>query len=124
MTFADATAVAPVGDGVWQGAIAPGWDIAGAANGGYLLALAARAAAAAAGLPDPVTVTGHFLAPGRPGPVRVATNTVKVGKRFTTVDSSRRTARSGTAPDASSPNPGSWRCCPGPSGPNPISRGR
>ena len=28
---------------VWSGAIAPGWDIVANANGGYLLAIAARA---------------------------------------------------------------------------------
>lgn len=85
MTFAAATAVTPGADGRWQGAIAPGWDIVGAANGGYLLALAARAASLAAGRRDPVTVTGHFLAPGRPGPVEISTEVVKEGKRFTTV---------------------------------------
>lgn len=85
MSFAAATAVAATGLDRWQGAIAPGWDITGAANGGYLMALAARASAAAAGRPDPVTMTAHFLAPGRPGPVTMDTEVVKAGKRFTTV---------------------------------------
>ena len=59
---ATATAVAKLGaevDGtggvgeraVWSGAIAPGWDIAANANGGYLLAIAARALGAALGRP-------------------------------------------------------------------------
>lgn len=85
MGFAAATAITSSGPGRWAGQVAPGWDITGAANGGYLMALAARAATAAAGRPDPVTVTGHFLAPGRPGPIEVATEVVKAGKRFTTV---------------------------------------
>ena len=85
MTLAQASAVHPAGAGRWSGVIAPGWDIVGAANGGYLLAMAARAAARAAERPDPVTVTAHYLAPGSPGPVTIATDVVKAGKRFTTV---------------------------------------
>ena len=62
-----------------------GWDINGNANGGYLMALAARGMLAAAGRPDPITVTGHYLAPGKPGPARIDTHVVKQGRRFTTV---------------------------------------
>ena len=82
--FGAATAVTPVGDGTYSAAVLPGWDIAGNANGGYLLAVAARALINATGRPDPVTVTGHFLAPGTPGPVNIATDVIKVGKRFAT----------------------------------------
>lgn len=85
MSFAAATAVAPMGDGQFGAEIHPGWDIGGNANGGYLLAIAARAMAAAAGRPDPVTITAHYLAPGRPGPVTIDTDVVKTGKRFTTL---------------------------------------
>jgi hypothetical protein len=60
----------------WSGTVEPGWDIAGNANGGYLLAICARAMSAALGRPDPVTVTGHYLAPGKPGPVRVGVEVV------------------------------------------------
>ncbi len=68
----------------WSGAIAEGWDIAGNANGGYLLAIAARAMSAAIGRPDPVTVTAHFLNPGNPGPVSVAVEITKQGRTFGT----------------------------------------
>jgi acyl-CoA thioesterase len=68
----------------WSGAIAEGLDIAGNANGGYLLALAARAMSAALGRPDPVTVTAHFLNPGKPGPVSVAVEITKQGRTFGT----------------------------------------
>ena len=82
--FATATAVTPTGTDSWSATIAPGWDIAGNANGGYLLAIGARALVLATGRPDPVTVTGHFLAPGRPGPVAVTTAVHKQGRRFAT----------------------------------------
>ena len=73
--FATATAVQPIADGQWSASIHPGWDIAGNANGGYLLAMATRALAGATGRPDPVTVTAHYLSPGQPGSVRVTSTT-------------------------------------------------
>lgn len=79
--FDDATQVAPDGTAT----IHDGWDINGNANGGYLMALAARGLRAAAGRPDPVSVSAHYLAPGRPGPVRVDAAVVKEGRRFATV---------------------------------------
>lgn len=83
--FAAATGVRPEGDRRWSASIAEGWDILGNANGGYLLAVAARAMIGASGRPDPVTITAHYLAPGRPGPVTVHTEVVKEGRRFVTV---------------------------------------
>ncbi len=85
MSFAVATAVAARGDGTYDAEVAPGWDIAGNANGGYLLSIAGRAMADAAGRPDPVTITAHYLSPGKPGLLTVSTTVVKAGKRFTTV---------------------------------------
>lgn len=84
--FALATAVHPVGPARYDVEIAEGWDIAGNTNGGYLLSLAGRAMAAAADRPDPVSVTAHYLAPGRPGPAHVTTSVVRSGRRFSTVE--------------------------------------
>jgi acyl-CoA thioesterase len=92
-TFRAATEVAkldaPVGEAgvagkraVWSSAIAPGWDIAANANGGYLLAIAARALGAALERPDPVTVTGHYFYPGKAGDVTIETQVLKEGRRF------------------------------------------
>jgi hypothetical protein len=86
--FRTATAVAKLGAevngiggvrerAVWSGAIAPGWDIVANANGGYLLAIAARALGAALGRPDPVTISAHYLAPGKPGEVTIRTEVIK-----------------------------------------------
>lgn len=71
-------------------AIVPGWDINGNANGGYLMALAARGMLQASGRPHPISVTGHYLAPGRPGPVQIDSTVVKSGRRFATVSSQLR----------------------------------
>ncbi len=83
--FAAATAVRRVGETAWAAEIAPGWDIGGNADGGYVLAIAARAAAEAAGRLDPVTITAHFLSPGHPGPVTIEARLVRTGRRFATV---------------------------------------
>jgi acyl-CoA thioesterase len=85
MSFASATAIAHVTDGVYRSEVLSGWDIFGAANGGYVMAIGARAMAEAAQRPHPVTVTAHFLNPAGPGTVTIGTDVVKAGKRFTTV---------------------------------------
>lgn len=82
--FDDDTRVEARPDTTFAGEVVDGWDIAGNANGGYLLAVAARAMATAVERPDPVTISAHYLAPGRPGPVVIDPQVVKVGKRFTT----------------------------------------
>jgi hypothetical protein len=82
--FASDTAVQPVGDSRYLAGIMAGWDIGGNANGGYLLSIVVRAMREATERPDPVTVTGHFLSPGRPGPVHVNTEIVKRGRMLTT----------------------------------------
>jgi acyl-CoA thioesterase len=93
--FSTATAVDPMGapspasasavsSSRWSAAIADGWDIAGNANGGYLLAITARAMSAAIGRPDPVTVTAHYLAPGKPGQASVSVDVIKQGRTFGT----------------------------------------
>lgn len=84
--FDTATAVAP--DGSAQ--IVDGWDINGNANGGYLMALAARGMLQASGRAHPISVTGHYLSPGKPGPVQVDSTVVKSGRRFATVSTQLR----------------------------------
>lgn len=84
MTFATDTAVHRIDEGRWTATIEPGWDIAGNANGGYLLSIAMRAVLDATDRPHPVTVTSHYLRPGRPGPAAVDVEVVKAGRSFTT----------------------------------------
>lgn len=83
MSFADDSAVVRNGER-FDTTIRDGWAIGGNANGGYLMAIGARAMAAAS-RPHPVAVNAHFLAPGRPGAVVVIPTIAKRGKTFTTV---------------------------------------
>ena len=85
MTFAADTAVARIDERTYGGEVHDGWDIGGNANGGYLLAVAARAMRDASGRPDPVSITAHYLRPGKPGPVTVDVETVKEGRTFASV---------------------------------------
>lgn len=84
MSFRDATALEPIGPGRYGAVIAEGWDIAGNANGGYLLSIMVRAATEATGKPDPRTITGHYLAPGHPGPAVLEVITHRIGGRHAT----------------------------------------
>ncbi len=85
-TFAQATAVESIGDegsGRFAAEIHAGWDIGGAANGGYLMALAGRAMAEAVGRP-PLSLTAHYLRPGPAGPCEIDVDIVRTGRRLAT----------------------------------------
>jgi acyl-CoA thioesterase len=81
-SFASDTALERVQQGSYSGNIESGWDIGGNANGGYLLAIAARAIALETARPDPLTITAHYLSPGKAGPVTVEVKVLKQGRRF------------------------------------------
>jgi hypothetical protein len=61
-----------------------GWDIMGNANGGYVMAIIARALTEVTGRPDCITVTCHYLAPCPAGPAVVDVVPVRAGRRFAT----------------------------------------
>lgn len=88
--FAEATSVqksnSPSESGglVYNGMVFEGWDILGNTNGGYLMVMAARAMADAAGRP-PLTLTAHYLSPGAVGPHIVEVHEVRSGRRFATM---------------------------------------
>jgi acyl-CoA thioesterase len=82
--FAADTEVVRAQDG-WAGEITPRWAVGANPNGGYLVAIAARAMLADSGHPDPWTVTAHYLSPPKPGPVEVRTTVIKPGRTYSTV---------------------------------------
>jgi acyl-CoA thioesterase len=74
-----ATAVVPRGDG-FTATVDPGWTIGSRPNGGYLLAMATRAALAVAGQPHPLAVSAHFVAPPSPGPADLQVRLLRSGR--------------------------------------------
>ena len=102
MHFANATKLEVCTDSKrrYSGEIKPGWDILGNANGGYTMAMFARAALMASERCDVISVSAHFLSPGVPGPITVDVDAMKDGKRFATsrvdLGSSERTMLTGT----------------------------
>lgn len=91
MRFDEATAVNST-EPPMRSEIHTGWDIAGNANGGYLLAIAGRAMATVADRAHPVSLTAHYLSPGRAGPVTVEASVVKAGRRLSTVTATMHSA--------------------------------
>lgn len=85
--FTRDTAVEALAPGRFRGRIDPGWSVVDgmAPNGGYVMALAARAMRHGLPHPDPVTLTAHFLSPAEPGPIEVLVEQVRASRRHTTV---------------------------------------
>jgi acyl-CoA thioesterase len=61
-----------------------GWSIGGKPNGGYLLAILARAACDGLERPHPLAVSGHFLRPPEGGAAEIRVETVKSGRTAAT----------------------------------------
>ena len=68
----------------FEATVFEGWDILGNTNGGYLMVMAARAMADAAGRP-PLTITAHYLSPGAVGAHFVDVTEVRSGRSFATM---------------------------------------
>jgi acyl-coenzyme A thioesterase PaaI-like protein len=66
----------------WLANLTDRWNIGTVPNGGYLIALAARAMSAACSHPDPLSVTGHYLRPAQPGPAELRVDVFKQGGTF------------------------------------------
>jgi acyl-CoA thioesterase len=84
MRFSEASAVTRRSERIWSGYIAQGWGIFDNANGGYLLAMAARAMSEACEGRRPVSITGHFTSPGKPGPVTIEVEVLRTGLSYVT----------------------------------------
>lgn len=82
--FAADTASAVV-DGSITTEVSAEWGTGGPApNGGYLLALVARALGGTLPHPDPLTITAHYLSAATPGPAVIETETLREGWTQTT----------------------------------------
>lgn len=86
-TFDDATRVTALGDGRFAADVDLGWAAPTAANGGYLAAIVVRAIEAHV---DPAalrlrSLTIHYLRPAGAGPLELTVDTVRRGRRITSV---------------------------------------
>ena len=82
--FDQDTAVERVGDDRYRATITARWNVGPVPNGGYLLAIAARAIGSAFAGREPRTMTIHFLRPAKPGPLAIEIERIKDGRRFAT----------------------------------------
>ncbi|ASY32664.1 MULTISPECIES: thioesterase family protein [unclassified Streptomyces] len=78
------TAVSRRGPGVFDATLSEGWTIFDAVNGGYLLALVARALGEELPHGDPFSITAHYLTASRPGPAEIRTETIRAGRTLST----------------------------------------
>jgi hypothetical protein len=79
-TFADVTAITPSGARTYKGDLSPEWTIGGKPNGGYLLAMLGRAAAAEVDHEHPLAISAHYLSSPDPGPVTITTEVLRNGR--------------------------------------------
>jgi acyl-CoA thioesterase len=82
--FDSDTALEEVGTGRWRAWAPEHWFVARGPNGGYLAAVAARAAEAAAGRPLR-SLTLHFIAAPAVGPIDVAVTLEREGRSYSAV---------------------------------------
>ena len=73
---------------IYDAMLDPGWRVSGWINGGLVLALAGRALSRhlgdGTGHTDPLSISGYYLSPSRPGPAEVRTATVRAGRSVST----------------------------------------
>jgi acyl-CoA thioesterase len=84
--FDEDTAVAALGGGAYSAEITPRWNVVDKPNGGYLLALALRAAALESPLPHPFSASAHYLRAATPGPAMLEVEIVRAGRRHATAE--------------------------------------
>ena len=84
--FDQDTAVSPAGPGAYNAEISPRWNVGDKPNGGYLLAIALRAAGAELPLPHPFTATAHYLRAAQNGPALVDVEVVRAGRTHATAE--------------------------------------
>src|SRR6266545_886450 len=68
----------------WEALVDGGWGVGDRPNGGYLLALATRAALQAVDQPHPIAVSAHFVAPPVAGPAELAVTRLRAGRSLST----------------------------------------
>ncbi|WP_283137317.1 acyl-CoA thioesterase [Rhizohabitans arisaemae] len=78
--FDEATQATRVDEHTYDVCLDPGYTVAGALNGGYLMATVLRAVTDASPHAHPVSTSAHFLRTPKPGPARVRLEQMKTGR--------------------------------------------
>ena len=78
--FAEVSALAASGQNRFDAEVNPEWTIAGKPNGGYLLAMLGRAAAAVAAHDHVIAASAHYLHAPAPGPVAIEAELLRGGR--------------------------------------------
>lgn len=79
-TFAQVSALLARGSGRFEADVHAEWTLAGRPNGGYLLAMLARAATSESGHNDVIAASAHYLHSPDPGPVLIQTEMLRAGR--------------------------------------------
>jgi hypothetical protein len=79
-SFSQVTAVHRTDERTFEADVDAGWTIGGKPNGGYLVAIMARAAAEVSTHEQVIAASSHFLASPEPGPVEVDVETLREGR--------------------------------------------
>jgi acyl-CoA thioesterase len=82
----DDTRIERVRENVFRAQVSDRWNVGPVPNGGYLLAIAARAMKELVPDRELLTVNVHFLRPAKNAPVEVQVEPVKIGRRFATLE--------------------------------------
>lgn len=85
LRFGDVTAVQEAGEGRYTADAHPQWTVGGRPNGGYLVAIATRAALTEAAHtgpahPHPLATSTHFCASPQPGPLDLQAKVLRTGR--------------------------------------------
>jgi hypothetical protein len=90
VTFAAATALRERSPGSFEAEISAEWTIAGKPNGGYLLAILARAACLVGPHPHVIATSAHYLAAPLPGPAVIDVQVLRAGRSASQLRASLR----------------------------------
>lgn len=78
------TQLSPLGGGRYAGDLVERWNVGIGMNGGYLAAFCLRGVTAASELPDPLSMTIHYLTRPMPGRAEVHVTPMRVGRGHAT----------------------------------------
>jgi acyl-CoA thioesterase len=79
LKFDQDTAINKLSELVWQAELDAGWCVGAVPNGGYVLAIGARALSAALPHKDPLTTSAYYFAPTHTGPIELQVEVIKQG---------------------------------------------